>query len=50
MGANVALKQGEHPGKKDVNRMREAIINKKSDESKWYEYKNQICQFYYHII
>jgi hypothetical protein len=29
---NVNLKQGEHKGKKPVNRMREAIINKREDE------------------
>lgn len=34
VAANVPLKQGEHPGSKDTTRMREAIINKKSDESK----------------
>ena len=28
---NVALKQGEHPGQKEVTRMRESIINKKND-------------------
>ena len=33
VAANVALKQGEHPGKKNINRMRESIINKKNDES-----------------
>ena len=31
VAANVALKQGEHPGKKDIGRMRESIINKKND-------------------
>lgn len=31
---NVALKQGEHPGKKEIHRMREAIINKRNDELK----------------
>ena len=30
---NIAIKQGEHPGKKEVNRMRESILNKRSDES-----------------
>lgn len=28
---NVQLKQSENQGKKDITRMREAIINKKSD-------------------
>lgn len=28
---NIALKAGEYPGKADVTRMREAIVNKKSD-------------------
>ena len=32
VSANVALKQGEHPGKKEVNRMRESILNKKNEE------------------
>lgn len=31
VAANVALKQGEYKGKKDTNRMRQAIINKRND-------------------
>jgi len=31
VAANVSLKQSENTGKKDINRMREAIINKKND-------------------
>lgn len=31
VAGNIALKQGEHPGQKDVGRMRESIINKKND-------------------
>jgi hypothetical protein len=31
VSANVPLKQGEHPGKKPVIRMRESIINKRND-------------------
>ena len=33
VGANVPLKQGDNPSKKDTNRMREAIVNKKNDET-----------------
>ena len=29
--ANVPLKQGEHPGSKDVNRMRESLLHKRED-------------------
>jgi hypothetical protein len=28
---NIALKEGEYPGTKDVARMRQAILNKKQD-------------------
>jgi hypothetical protein len=33
VAANVALKQGENKGQKDITRMRESIINKRNDES-----------------
>ena len=31
VAANIKIKQGEQVGKKDVNRMREAIIHKRDD-------------------
>ena len=30
---NVALKEGEYPGNRDVKSMRSAIVNKKSDNN-----------------
>ncbi|CAD8073925.1 unnamed protein product [Paramecium sonneborni] len=32
--SNIALKDGEYPGQKDVTKMRQAIINKRSDLTK----------------
>jgi len=29
--SNIALKASDYPGKADINRMREAIVNKKKD-------------------
>ncbi|KAM3127527.1 hypothetical protein pb186bvf_020365 [Paramecium bursaria] len=34
VAANIALKDGEYPGQKDVTKMRQAILNKKIDLNK----------------
>ena len=35
VAANIKIKQGEQSSKKDINRMREAIIRKKDDPPIW---------------
>ncbi|CAD8156459.1 unnamed protein product [Paramecium octaurelia] len=34
IASNIALKDGEYPGQKDVTKMRQAILNKRSDLTK----------------
>ncbi|CAK80305.1 unnamed protein product (macronuclear) [Paramecium tetraurelia] len=34
IASNIALKDGEYPGEKDVNKMRQAILNKRIDLTK----------------
>jgi hypothetical protein len=30
------VRQGEHKGKKDTNRMRESILHRREDDARWY--------------